>query len=253
MRNSALGAALLLALWSCKFSTTGLGLNSSSEPDGQPAAQPGNVRIPNMFRMQKDAALAALKRAGFQGSVSDDSSLCGSVVEGQIIELGEVCYHHPVAGAEQPARLPLTLRVQTEDPRHGRIGDHLEWHLMPDVIGMPLARAKQAMKDAGFTEERTRISVRDDGGCKPLHVCQTFPEVLTRSGINSDRVLIVQADPSTTKKPEPARPEVPASDSEQAPPPKEPKPDAARDTGEDPDHDTDTEDTNPIVEDDDYF
>ena len=217
-RGSVLGALVLLAAAAtgCQFSTSGFRGGASG-----PQAKPGNVIVPSVFRMKREAALAALQDAGVQGSIADDTSLCGSVVDGQIIELGEVCYQHPVAGIEQPSSLPMTIRVQTEDPRHGRVGEHMEWHLMPALVGMPVAKAQQAMRDAGFTDEHTRITMIDEAGCKPLHVCRTTPEPLLREGQTSDRVLFVGADPTAKKATPPNLGDTPGED---GPGDKQPKP-----------------------------
>ncbi|KAB2892759.1 MAG: PASTA domain-containing protein [Kofleriaceae bacterium] len=199
--------SLVLAGPACKVSTSGFtsggGTSGGGGGGGGGASRP--IVIPDLFRMTKDEAVAALERAGFDGTISWDDQLCGSVVEGQIIEKGEVCRQHPPAGREQGSRLPISILVQPEDPRHGKVGEFGEWHLMPDVVGMHVDKARAAMRAAGFTEERTRISVREEAGCKPHHVCSTYPEALKRSGQGSDRVLVVGADP-TAKAPE-AKPE----------------------------------------------
>lgn len=214
----------MLLVAGCKVSTSGFGKSGSWGSGG--AKEPGKVVIPNMFKMKKADEIAALKKAGFAGSLYDDSSLCGSVVEGKIIELGEVCYHHPVAGTETSARLPMTLRVQTEDPRHGKIGEFMEWHLMPQVVGMHVEKAKRAMLDAGFNEKKTRIDYREDPACKPNIVCRQYPEGMTRGGQGSDRVLVVGADPSAKpdkpEKPDPEKPDKP--DPEKPDKPDEPDP-----------------------------
>lgn len=123
---------LLCALAGCVTSST----FSSSSPRASGADTTGNVTIPNVFKIREDEAIAALRRAGVQGDIGRDGSLCGSLVEGRIIERGEVCYQHPAPGRVQGARLPVTIRVQSEDPRHGNVGKVSEWRLMPKLVGM---------------------------------------------------------------------------------------------------------------------
>jgi hypothetical protein len=201
----------VLLLSACKISTSGFtsSIGGGSSGNGSSGSSHSFV-MPDLFRMTKDQAVAALKQAGFDGNIDWDDQLCGSVVEGQIIEKGQVCRQSPPAGREQSSRLPLTILVQPEDPRHGRVGQFGEWHLMPNVVGMPIEKAKVAMRTAGFTEERTHIDARAESGCKPNHVCRTYPEGLTRAGQTSDRYLIIGADPTAEPKPEPkpeAKPE----------------------------------------------
>jgi beta-lactam-binding protein with PASTA domain len=130
-----------------------------------------------------------LKLAGHTGDVSWDDQLCGSVVEGQIIERGEVCRQAPAAGQELSVGAPVRLLVQPEDPRHGEVGQFGEWHLMHDVVGLPLDQAQAAMRAAGFTDENTHVDEREDPACRPRIVCKTYPGALERAGQGSDRYL----------------------------------------------------------------
>jgi beta-lactam-binding protein with PASTA domain len=232
LQKRLLVSAVLL-LSSCKVATSGFssrigGSSGSSGRGGSSSSR--TIVIPDLFRMTKADAETALKRAGFEGTIDWDDQLCGSVVEGQIIETGQVCRQHPPAGREQPSRLPITILVQPEDPRHGRVGQFGEWHLMPNVVGMPLDKAKAAMRAAGFTEERTHIDARAEPGCQPNRVCRTYPEGLTRAGQSSDRYLIIGADPA-------AKPPAETNPPEQVTPETKPdsKPDAKPDSGSEPD------------------
>jgi hypothetical protein len=185
---------------------------SSGPASGGPAASTSaDFTMPNLFRMKKDDAVKALERAGFRGSITWDDQLCSSVIDGQIVERGEVCRQHPPAGRTQSAKLPAKLLVQPEDPRHGNLGHPtLEWHLMPDVIGMSVEQALAAVKAAGLTDVLTRVSQVEEPGCKPNIVCRTYPRALSRSNQGSSRVLSVGADPSAKLAPaEPAQPAQP--------------------------------------------
>ena len=67
---------------------------------------------------------------------------------------------------------------------------------MPDVRGLPLAEARQVLRDNGFTEEsRTKVAYINESGCAPGKVCRTYPEAMQRSVINNDRLLYVGAEP----------------------------------------------------------
>ena len=170
---------------------------STSSPTATAA---GNVTIPNVIKLKKDDAVAALRRAGLQGDIDFDDSLCGSTVDGKIIELGEVCYQHPAAGQRQGARLVVSLRGQTEDPRHGEIGRNNEWRLMPNVVGMTYDEAVAAMRRAGFERtERIQSTISDDAGCKPNLVCRQYPDALMRAGLDDGKILYVGAAPAAAR------------------------------------------------------
>lgn len=192
--------------------------------------KPGIMSMPDLFRMSKAKAIATLQLAGHTGDVSWDDQLCGSVIDGQIVELGEVCRQHPAPGSELTYGSPVRILVQPEDPRHGHVGKFGEWHLMPDVVGMPLAQARAAMRAAGFKDEGTDIDEDDDPACKPGVVCRTYPGALERAGQSSGRSLSVGVDPTaratrTTKpepEPEPEHEAKPERDPDAPPPPPPP-------------------------------
>lgn len=186
------------------------------------SGKPGMMSMPDLFRMSKAKAITTLKLAGHTGDVRWDDQLCGSVVDGKIIEKGEVCRQTPAAGQETSAQTLVTILVQPEDPRHGKVGQFGEWHLMPDVIGMPLDRAQVAMREAGFTDDKTHVDESDDSTCKPRIVCRSYPQALERTGQASDRYLTVGADP-TARTTRPTRPE-PEPDPEAKPEPKPEEP-----------------------------
>jgi len=173
---------------------------STSSPGGSSSDDLGHVTIPNVFKLKKADAVAALRRAGVQGDIEDDSSLCGSTFDGKIVELGEVCYQQPAAGQVQGARLVVSLRVQTEDPRHGDIGKNTEWRLMPSVTGKPYEQALAEMHHAGFeNDDRIRRFMVDDASCKPGIVCRQYPDAMERAGLNDDKILYVGDNAPETK------------------------------------------------------
>lgn len=204
---------LFLALTGCPVATSTMGGSTMGTPARASGADTsGTITVPDLFGMTRDEALAALQRAGFQGNVSDDSSLCGSIVEGRVVERGQVCHQHPPAGRVQGARLPLSIRVQTENPWAGHLGKPTEWRLMPKLAGMSLEQARARMQQVGFTrDDRISIVWVDEPGCRPLTVCRTYPEALQRAGINDGKAVFVGRDPD-------AKPEVPRTPPTTTPP-----------------------------------
>ncbi len=181
-----------------------LGVSSTSSTSSGSGGESVSVTIPNVFKMKREQAIAELRRAGIQGNISEDSGLCGSVVEHQVIELGEVCYQHPPAGRTQGSRLVVSITVQTEDPRRGNIGTHNEWRLMPEVVGMTVDQARAEMRKAGFErDERVSVVDADEGGCRPRLVCRQYPDPLDRIGLNDGKILYVGPDPTPRHTPEP--------------------------------------------------
>ena len=189
---------VLLVASACKtgasFSTFS---TSSSSERASGADTNGNATIPDVFKLPKDQAIAALRHAGVQGDISENSSLCGSVVNGKIVEKGEICYQHPVGGTVQGARLSVEITVQTEDPRHGGIGTVTEWRLMPNLIGKTYEQAIAEMHRVGFQrDDRIEQTWADETSCKPNIVCKQYPDVMERAGLNDGKVIYVGQDRS---------------------------------------------------------
>jgi beta-lactam-binding protein with PASTA domain len=162
-----------------------------------PASGDGQITVPDVFDLPKDQAISVLRGAGYQGEVSEASGRCGSVVNGRVIEIGHVCAQQPSPGSVQGARLPIALRVQDEDPWHGNVGKITEWYLMPRLVGMAVDGARAELLRIGFRDnDRVQVQWVDRPGCKPLTVCETYPEAMERAGVHSGMVLSVARDPS---------------------------------------------------------
>jgi beta-lactam-binding protein with PASTA domain len=219
--SPALMTLLVLQLPAC-VATAGFGSANHAQSETPTSSSSDTVTIPNVFGMTRTQAEAALTHAGVTGSIDYNDSLCGSIVDGKIIELGQVCYQRPAPGPHNP-RLSVTLRVQTEDPRHGNIGKNNEWHLMPSLVGFSLERAREAMRSAGFsTKDHVEVMRVQEAGCMPYIVCRTRPEANDRAGQSSSKTIFVGAlpeaplppatdrnassEPTKTQSPEPKKP-----------------------------------------------
>jgi beta-lactam-binding protein with PASTA domain len=175
-----------------------------------PAGGAGQITVPSLFGLPKEQAIAALRRAGYQGDPSEDSSQCGSVVDGRVMELGQVCYQHPPAGRTQGARLPISIRVQRGSPWHGNAGRANEWRLMPALIGMSVEQAQARLQEVGLARGAgVRVMWVDEPGCRPRTVCRTEPAPLERAAVSRPQVVFAGRDPE-------AKPSAPA---EADPPP----------------------------------
>lgn len=153
--------------------------------------------VPDVVLMTRAQAEAALRAAGFFRPLELDSSACGSTLDDKIIiELGQICYQHPAAGRTSSTGIPLTVRVQHEDPRRGQYSSSRAWFLMPDLRGLPVEVAKAKLRELGFTAKQPKIYYVQAPGCKPGHVCATRPEPLHRADTTSDKLLDVGLDPA---------------------------------------------------------
>jgi hypothetical protein len=111
-----------------------------------------------------------------------------------------------VPGAETKTSLPVTIRVQSEDPRRGEVREGRFWFLMPDLAGVDVATASARIRELGATKE-VELSYLDE--CKPDIVCRTDPEALTRTPNTTGMVLYVGRPPEAPKPPPPPPPPAP--------------------------------------------
>lgn len=219
MMKMGWSAAALLVLVGCKVQSTGTFMGpstttTSSSPNAGPSGDRGNLTVPDVTFMTRAQADAAIARAGFTSPPSiDDSSLCGSTVDKKVVELGHVCYQHPPAGRQQGARIPIRIRVQTENPYGGELGGGRRWFLLPDLVGVHVDRAKARLKELGFVTKEVKITYSDDPSCKPNIVCKTIPEGLSRTDTTSDKLFYVGRPPEPPKPVTPTAPTTPATPS----------------------------------------
>lgn len=155
-----------------------------------------SVTVPDLFGMTKDEALAAMRGAGITGEleVGMNQGLCGSVVDGKVVELDRVCRQQPAAGQVTSSTLFVSVTLQTENPWRGDLGDGRHWYLLPNVIGLSLDQAYAKLRAAGFTTmDVFHIRSVDQASCKPNIVCEMYPDPMTRADNSSDKMLTVGA------------------------------------------------------------
>lgn len=208
-----LAAAIPLSACAGTASLSTFSTTAGSQPPGSSESRPATV--PDVVLMTRAQAEAALRDAGFFRPLELDSSACGSTLDDKIIiELGQICYQHPAAGRQSSTGIPVTVRVQHEDPRRGQYSSGRAWFLMPDLRGLPVEVAKAKLRELGFTSKEPKIYYVQEPGCKPGHVCATRPEPLHRADNTSDKLLDVGLDPAAqppraTPQPPPEAPQKP--------------------------------------------
>jgi len=188
----ALCWALSLAAAGCQ-AVMSAGVDAVKLPVGAASPSTGgsrSVTTPNVLFMSRYEAEAALRLAGFERGVSvDDSSLCGSTVERKVVELGHVCHQAPAGGQPGSSSIPVILRVQTQNPYRGDLGNGRFWFLLPDFKGVPVDAARAKVRALGYTTKEVQIAYVDRPGCAPSTVCETVPEGLSRADSTSDMLF----------------------------------------------------------------
>jgi beta-lactam-binding protein with PASTA domain len=153
------------------------------------ADAPARPKVPDVFDMTQADAEAALVAAGFSGRITfDTQAVCGSVVNGKIIEIGKICHQSPAAGQTMSPKLSLSVRIQRQDPRRGDLGNGRFWFLMPDLTGMTADAGRAKLEELGF---KKAIKIASDPACKAGVICRQNPAPLTRADSTSEKLFVV--------------------------------------------------------------
>lgn len=153
--------------------------------------------LPNLIGMTVKDATYEVARLGVNARVEINltGGACPSAVGERIIEIGQICAYWPInTRSFSPSNRTIRVTVQQKDPRHGNLGSKLEWHLMPNVIGMSADEARAELARVGLANQsQTEIVRVEEHSCSPDRVCRTYPGANERSGVNSGRILYVGA------------------------------------------------------------
>ncbi|MEZ4361308.1 MAG: PASTA domain-containing protein [Kofleriaceae bacterium] len=180
------------AKWSA-FAGSG---TSSGGHSGQAQGPSQTVTMPNLVLLTRAEAEAKLRELGFTQPASLDTSACGSTLDDHktVVELGRVCYQMPAAGRPASTGVPVSLRVQDENPWRGEYRAGRGWFLMPDFVGVHVDVARAKVRELGFTKE-VKIGFVTEPGCQPNLVCRTSPEAWSRADTTSDKIFFVGQPP----------------------------------------------------------
>lgn len=156
--------------------TDGATVNPGSTVVIDVSSGPGAAALPNVVGFSQDAAITALKAAGFQVStiqqVDDNTQAAGNVVSTD-----------PPANTVTPLTTPVTLRVAT-----GKVA-------VPPVTGKALADAQTDLLKAGLTVKVTQV---DDGAVAEGTVLKQAPESGAIVDVGSAVELTVARQPAVT-------------------------------------------------------
>ena len=183
---------------------------------GQAPERQGSFSIVNIIGNTKEAATAALRASGVQGSIDVvDNYVCH---DPSVAEL-RVCSTSPAVGATTSSRIPVTLYLRPKEAVS---------YVMPDVRGKTADEAKQILVKLGQPPDRFEVEEMHGwlDECEPSRVCRQHPDPGTTAYATMSRWLEIAPGQR------PARPTPPAPNPDRAAPdapkPDAPKPDAPK-------------------------
>ncbi|MFO0575608.1 MAG: PASTA domain-containing protein [Polyangia bacterium] len=183
-----------------------------------PVAALANVEMPEVRGLPRAEAETRITTAGYLGSVDWREKECG-------LQPGIVCDTMPVSGVTIPQGTTIRVNVQqavqaTQSAPPGLQDAAVQ---MPDLVGKPVAEARQVFARQGISRVRYEEVMRT--GCAAETVCETRTKAGERIlKTEEQQVYVGKAAASAVPASSQSKPAAPAASEAKKPPPEKPRP-----------------------------
>ena len=147
-----------------------------------PAAPSGHkalsLELPRLIGLTPEKASAELTRLGFDSDALQmpPDLVCNYEDEKRdLVPVGAICNQERSQGSPLMSDAKVRVVVEYDTWDHGGVHAGAEWHRMPNVIGMPLAKAQTVLRAHGFVDEEFAIGEARSSCGKGL-VCEQVPK-----------------------------------------------------------------------------
>ena len=149
---------------------------------GSAAEEPATKRavslaVPDLKGLTPDQARAKLVGIGFKDDalqIPKDMG-CSYDDEKQMVKQGTICNQDREPGGQLMSNAKLRVVVENDTYEHGGVESGNEWNRMPELTGMPLARAQALLRDRGFADDEFVIGEARTS-CGKGKVCEQRPK-----------------------------------------------------------------------------
>ena len=153
------------------------GSQEGSSAEEPPTKRVVSLAVPNLSGLTPDQARAKLVEIGFKDDalqIPPDMG-CSYDDEKQMVKVGTICNQEREAGSKLMSNAKLRVVVEHDTYEHGGVESGNEWHRMPELIGMPLARAQALLRDRGFADDEFTVGEARTS-CGAGKVCEQRPK-----------------------------------------------------------------------------
>ena len=167
---------------------SGVGSHVSSHPGSEagsaepPTHKVVRIEVPSVIGLTPDQATAKLVALGFKDTVLELPPNLGCHYEDDkrdIVPVGSICNQEREPGQILMSNAKLRVVIERDTYQHGGVENQNEWHRMPDVVGMPVDRARALLRDRGFGDDEFEIGAARTS-CGAGLVCDQRPKADTR-------------------------------------------------------------------------
>ena len=184
-----------------------------------PVAALTNVEMPDVRGLPRAEAETRITAAGYLGSVDWREKDCG------LQQAGRVCDTMPVSGVTIPQGTTIRVNVQQamQATQSAPLGLQDAAVQMPDLVGKPVAEARQFFARQGISRVRYEEVTR--AGCAAETVCETR----TKAGERilktvEQQVYVGKVTATVAPVSSQSKPVTPAASEAKKPPPEKPRP-----------------------------
>lgn len=139
----------------------------------------GNVTMPDLRKMTREDAEAALRKAGITGSINlEENYTCD---DPEVIEQ-RVCFTKPKAGDKMSPRIPVILYLRQKGTAN---------YAMPDLKGKTEAEAREILANLKQIPQRLTVETMEVimPDCEAKKVCRQDPKPGTMTDENDYKTL----------------------------------------------------------------
>ena len=168
-------------------STDGSGTGSEAGSAEPPTHKVVRLEVPSIIGLTPAAATAKLVALGFMDTVLEMPPNLGCDYADEkrdIVPVGAICAQERDPGQILMSNAKLRVVIERNTYEHGGVEVENEWHRMPDLVGLPLARARAILRDRGFGEDEFEIGEARTS-CGAGLVCDQRPKADTRKFASS--------------------------------------------------------------------
>ncbi len=147
-----------------------------------------NIELPRLIGLTPEKATAELVRLGFEdGALQMPPDLICTYDDEKrdLVPVGTICNQERSPGSPLMSDAKVRVVIEYDTFEHGGVHAGDEWHRMPNVIGMPIDKARAVLRDHGFVDSEFAIG-EARSSCGRGMVCEQVPKAGIRKYVRRE-------------------------------------------------------------------
>jgi hypothetical protein len=146
--------------------------------DGGAVHRVRRLELPSVIGLTPDKAREKLVALGYKDDVLEIPPNMGCSYEDEqrdIVPVGTICNQEREPGQPLMSNAKLRVVIEHDTWEHGGVENEREWHRMPDLVGTPLAAARELLRSKGFSDDEFVVG-ESRTSCGAGMVCEQRPK-----------------------------------------------------------------------------